>query len=303
MSCFAVAALYRFVRVPDPAAVRTVLREKMQNADLCGSLLLAPEGINGTISGRQHLLRSFIAWLSDRDTFDGRFAELDVKWSTADAKPFRRAKVRLKKEIVTLGLPDVSPIDPDSTGTYLSPEQWNQLLSDPDVVLVDTRNDYEVQLGTFHSDKGPAMDPQTATFREFPGFVAERLADKKDQKIAMFCTGGIRCEKSTALLKQLGFRDVYHLRGGILRYLEEVPEGESRFAGDCFVFDRRVAVGHGLRETDHELCFACGWPTSAAEREQESYQPGVSCPRCAGRHTEQQIARFRMRQQQLAASP
>lgn len=293
-----VAALYRFIRVDDPAALQAPLQAKLHAAGLCGTLLLAHEGINGTIAGPQPALRQFVNEL--RQAHGGLFADLDVKWSTATAPPFRRARVRLKKEIVTLGVPDVDACD---AGTHLDPAAWNQLLSDPTVTVVDTRNDYEIAIGTFEGATGPAMNPQTPTFRDFPAFVAQQLDPATHQKVAMFCTGGIRCEKSTALLKARGFTDVYHLRGGILRYLEEVPASESRWQGACFVFDRRVAVkrsadGH-LVETDHELCFACGWPTTPDDRAHANFVTGVACPRCHDRHTPEQQARFAMRQQQL----
>ena len=298
-AAFTVAALYRFVRLPEAAAWRGPLQDRLRDAGLCGTLLLAEEGINGTIAGPDAPLRRFVDQLQRDPRYRSRFADLDVKWSTAEAPPFRRARVRLKREIVTLGRPGVSPIDPDQTGEYLDPEQWDRLLEDPAVVVVDTRNDYEVQLGTFESAAGPAINPQTATFRQLPDAVARSLPPaEQNPRVAMFCTGGIRCEKSTAYLKSLGYREVYHLRGGILRYLEEVPEPRSRFRGACFVFDRRVAVTHGLRETDHELCFACGWPTTARDRQHPDHRPGISCHRCIDRHTPEQRARFAMRQQQ-----
>lgn len=296
---FAVAALYRFVRLPDPSALREPLRQAMRDAGLCGTLLLAEEGINGTIAGPPEALRGFVDELRQHERYAGRFAEMDVKWSTAEEVPFRKVRVRLKREIVTLGRPEVNPGDPENVGQYLDPPEWNELLNDPEVVLVDTRNDYEVQIGTFVGATGPALNPATDSFREFPTFVSETLDPNTHKKVAMFCTGGIRCEKSTALLKAQGFDEVYHLRGGILKYLEEVPEAESKFDGACFVFDRRVAVTHGLEETDHEMCFACGWPTTPEDRQHPDYDPGVACPRCTGKHTPEQQARFAMRQQQL----
>ncbi len=294
----AVAALYRFVRLDDPATLRDSLQSAMDHAGLCGTLLLAHEGINGTIAGPPGALGAFVDDLRRRH--GGRFADLDVKWSTAQAPPFRRTRVRLKKEIVTLGVPEVDACD---AGTHLDPAEWNRLLDDPEVTVVDTRNDYEVAIGTFAGAAGPALNPETPTFRDFPSFVARHLAPATHKKVAMFCTGGIRCEKSTALLKSRGFTEVYHLRGGILRYLEEMPEAESRWQGACFVFDRRVAVkrsadGH-LVETDHRLCFACGWPTTPEDRRHPSYVQGVACPRCHDRHTPEQRARFTMRQRQL----
>ncbi|MBB6428484.1 oxygen-dependent tRNA uridine(34) hydroxylase TrhO [Algisphaera agarilytica] len=298
---FAVAALYRFVRLPDPASMQPAMQDRLRDAGLCGTLLLAEEGINGTIAGPPEALRGFVEALKTDPQYGGRFADLDVKWSTAEDKPFRKARVRLKKEIVTMGVPEVNPGDPENVGRYVDPDEWNRLLDDPEVVLIDTRNDYEFEIGTFESAAGPAVNPNTHTFREFPAFVAEQLDPGKHKKVAMFCTGGIRCEKSTALLKSQGFEDVVHLRGGILKYLETVPEPESKFNGACFVFDRRVAVTHGLEETDHELCYACGWPTTPADRAHPDYTPGIACPRCVGQHTPEQIARFTMRQSQIAA--
>ncbi len=298
---FAVAALYRFVRVDHPGQLRDPLQNALRDAGLCGTLLLAHEGINGTIAGPETALRGFVEAL--RRDHHGLFADLDVKWSTATDPPFRRARVRLKKEIVTLGVADVDACD---AGTHLDPHDWNRLLDDPDVTVVDTRNDYEIAIGTFEGATGPAVNPHTPTFRDFPAFVAQQLDPTTHKKVAMFCTGGIRCEKSTALLKARGFTDVYHLRGGVLRYLEEVPEAESRWRGACFVFDRRVAVQRAadgqLVETDHELCFACGWPTTPDDRAHTHYVPGVACPRCHDRHTPQQRARFAMRQSQLDAA-
>jgi UPF0176 protein len=205
--------------------------------------------------------------------------------------------VRLKKEIVTLG---VEGIDPQrSVGTYVDPQQWNELISDPEVTLIDTRNDYEVAIGTFQG----ATNPRTRSFREFPEYAEKNLDPEKHPKIAMFCTGGIRCEKSTALLKQLGFAEVYHLRGGILKYLEEIDEDESLWEGECFVFDGRVAVGHGLRESDHVMCFGCGWPVTSEQQQQPEYVPGVQCPHCAASITEEQRHRFRERQRQYDQQP
>ncbi|MEM1108785.1 MAG: rhodanese-related sulfurtransferase [Planctomycetota bacterium] len=296
---FAVAALYRFVRLPDPTSLQAPLQNRLRDAGCCGTLLIAEEGINGTIAGPPEALRGFVESLENDPLFENRFRGLDVKWSTADEPPFRKARVRLKKEIVTMGTPGISPVDPETTGRYIDPDEWNALLDDPEVIVVDTRNDYEVEIGTFASATGPAVNPGTETFRDFPAFAAEHLDPEKHKTVAMFCTGGIRCEKSTALLKARGFEDVVHLRGGILKYLETVPEDESKFRGACFVFDQRVAVTHGLEETDHELCFACGWPTTPEDRRHENYLPGVACPRCAGRHTPEQVERFTMRQRQL----
>ncbi len=284
-----VAALYRFVRLDDFVAMRPVVLDKMLSANVRGTLLLASEGINGTVAGP----RSGIDCLLDFLRSDARLADLEVKESYCSEVPFKRSRVRLKKEIVTLG---VDGIDPNaSVGTYVDPENWNDLISDPDVVLIDTRNDYEVAIGTFEG----ATNPQTHSFREFPKYVDEHLDPSKHKKIAMFCTGGIRCEKSTALLKQRGFTEVYHLRGGILKYLEQVPEEVSRWNGDCFVFDERVAVRHGLKVSDHAMCFACGWPVDTQSQQDPDFKPGVHCPRCIHETTEEQKRRFAERQRQL----
>ncbi|MEM8739343.1 MAG: rhodanese-related sulfurtransferase [Planctomycetota bacterium] len=301
MAAYGVAAMYRFVHLPDPEGARELLLGQIQRAGLCGTLLVAEEGLNGTIAGPPAALRGFVDWLRGGGTLGGRFAEVDVKWSTAEDRPFRKTRVRVKREIVTLGVAGVSPVakeGPGSAGRYVDPAEWDALLDDPGVTVVDTRNDYEVELGTFIGASGAAINPQTESFRGFPAFVREKLDPGRHRKVAMFCTGGIRCEKSTAYLKAQGFEDVVHLKGGILRYLEEVPAERSRFRGACFVFDRRVAVTHGLAETEHELCFACGWPTTAAQRSEPTYRVGVSCPRCVGKHTAEQEARFGMRQAQ-----
>ena len=286
-----VAALYRFVAVDDFESLRDPLLQVMQQSDVFGTLLLAAEGVNGTIAGRREGIDSVLAYLRS----DQRFADLEVKESYCDEIPFKRTRVRLKKEIVTLGVDGIDPTD--SVGTYVDPEQWNDLIADPDVIVIDTRNDYEVAIGTFQG----ALNPETHTFREFPAFVDENLDPErdKDKKIAMFCTGGIRCEKSTALLKQKGFQQVYHLRGGILKYLEQVPKEESMWDGECFVFDKRVAVGHDLEESDHVMCFGCGWPVTVEEQQHDDFQPGVHCPRCVGELTPQQRERFAERQRQI----
>jgi len=217
-------------------------------------------------------------------------ADLEVKESFCDSQPFRRTRVRLKREIVTMGVEGIDP--KQSAGTYVNPENWNDLISDPDVVLIDTRNDYEVAIGTFEG----AINPQTESFREFPEYVDKHLDPEKQPKVAMFCTGGIRCEKSTALLKQKGFQEVYHLRGGILKYLESVPPEQSKWHGDCFVFDQRVSVGHGLVEGKHVMCYACGWPVPPDDQHAPGYQPGVHCPNCVDQLSEERKRRFAERQ-------
>ena len=218
------------------------------------------------------------------------FAEIEVKESTCAEQPFRRSRVRLKREIVTMGVEDIDP--QDSVGTYVDPRDWNELIADPDVRLIDTRNTYEVAIGTFEG----AENPETESFREFPQYVKDNLDPQQHKKVAMFCTGGIRCEKSTALLKAIGFEEVYHLRGGILKYLETVPAEESKWNGDCFVFDQRVSVGHGLVEGEHVMCYACGWPVSAEDQQHQDFEPGVHCPHCVNEISDERKKRFADRQ-------
>jgi UPF0176 protein len=284
-----VAALYRFVALEDFVLLQQPILDAMRRAGVFGSLLLAREGINGTIASSREGIDEILSYLRS----DERLRTLEVKESFCDEMPFKRTRVRLKKEIVTMGVDDIDPNQ--SVGTYVDPKDWNELVSDPNVTVIDTRNDYEVAIGTF---KG-AENPDTHTFREFPSYVDDHLDPSKHKKVAMFCTGGIRCEKSTALLKQKGFQEVYHLRGGILKYLEQIPEEESLWDGDCFVFDQRVAVGHGLQESDHVMCFACGWPVSTQEQQHVDFIAGVQCQRCAGSLTEEQKSRFTERQRQI----
>jgi UPF0176 protein len=286
-----VAALYRFVALDNYASLQQPILDAMRGFGVFGSLLLAREGINGTIASSREGINQILDYLRS----DERLRALEVKESFCDEMPFKRTRVRLKKEIVTMGVEDIDPNQ--SVGTYVDPKDWNELVSDPDVTLIDTRNDYEVAIGSF---KG-AENPDTHTFREFPSYVDDHLDPGKHKKVAMFCTGGIRCEKSTALLKQKGFKEVYHLRGGILKYLEQIPEDESLWDGECFVFDQRVAVGHGLQESDHVMCFACGWPVSELEQQHEDFIAGVQCRRCAGNLTDEQKSRFTERQRQIEA--
>ena len=285
---FVVAALYRFVRLDDHVQLQAPLLERMRSAQVRGTLLLAPEGINGTIAGTRQGIDEVLEYLRR----DSRMADLEVKESSCEEWPFKRTRVRLKKEIVTMGVDGIDPHQ--AVGTYVEPEDWNALLNDPDVTVIDTRNDYEVAIGSFRG----AVDPDTHTFREFPEF-AKELDPQRQKKVAMYCTGGIRCEKSTALLKQMGFEEVYHLRGGILKYLELVPESESQWEGECFVFDQRVSVGHGLAESDHVMCFACGWPVTAEERLHPDFVAGVHCRRCVDKISPEQRARFAERQRQI----
>ncbi|WP_299200494.1 rhodanese-related sulfurtransferase [uncultured Amphritea sp.] len=289
MSQTIVCAMYKFVALEDFATLREPLHKVMLDNDVRGTLLLASEGINGTVAASRAGIDALLNWLQS----DPRLADIVYKESIDDSNPFHRTKVKLKKEIVTMG---VEGIDPKRVvGTYVKPQDWNALISDPEVVLVDTRNDYEVQVGTF---KG-ALNPNTETFREFPQYVKEHLDPEKNRKVAMFCTGGIRCEKSTAYLKEQGFDEVYHLEGGILKYLEEVPQDNSLWEGECFVFDNRVTVNHQLEKGSYDQCHACRLPLTAEQMQSEQYQAGISCPNCYDRLSDEQRERFIERQKQM----
>ena len=287
-----VAALYRFARFDDCAAVRDGLDRLCHDHGIRGTLLIASEGINGTIAGTHAGIDAVLAHVRSLPDC----AAVDVKLSGAAEMPFRRMKVRIKREIVTMGEPGIDPRA--IVGTYVDAHDWNALISDPDTIVIDTRNDYEVAVGTFAG----AIDPGTTTFRQFPGwFRAERdrlLGQGKPPRVAMFCTGGIRCEKSTAFLKQEGVEDVYHLKGGILKYLETVPAQDSLWQGECFVFDERVTIGHGLAQGSHTLCRACRRPLDAAAAQSPLYEEGVSCPLCHAEKTDAQRASFRERHRQ-----
>lgn len=284
-----VCALYHFVALENYAELQQALLEVMKQNNVKGTLLLASEGVNGTIAGSRDGIDAVLAWLRS----DPRLKDLNSKESYDDEIPFYRSKVKLKKEIVTMG---IEGIDPNrKVGTHIKPKDWNALISDPDVILIDTRNDYEVEIGTFKY----AVNPNTVTFREFPDYVKKNLDKDKNKKVAMFCTGGIRCEKSTAYLKEEGFDEVYHLEGGILKYLEEVPESESLWEGECFVFDNRVAVNHQLEKGGYDQCHACRLPITDEDKLSEKYEKGVSCPRCFHKKTEAQIASFKERQKQM----
>lgn len=292
MSAFVVAALYKFVDLPDHADLRAPLRALMDMHKVKGTILLAREGVNGTIAGTRAGIDAVLAHLRA----DPRLADADHKESNCDKQPFLRAKVRLKKEIVTLGVPDVDPNV--RVGAYVDPQDWNALIADPDVILIDTRNDYEVAIGTFEG----AIDPKTASFGEFPDYVRANLDPKKHKKVAMFCTGGIRCEKASSFMLQEGFEEVYHLKGGILKYLEMQPEAQSKWNGECFVFDHRIAVGHGLKPSDLEECYGCRTPLEAGDKDSVMYEAGVTCPRCFESKSEgyKKSARERNRQLKLA---
>jgi UPF0176 protein len=284
-----VCALYKFAVLNDYRDLRQPLLDLMLAKDVHGTLLLAREGINGTIAGSREGIDAVKSWLGQDERFDG----IDYKESFVDIQPFKRTKVKLKKEIVTMG---VEGIDPKRTvGTYVEPREWNDLISDPDVLLIDTRNQYEVEIGTFER----AVNPATDTFREFPQYVKENLDPGKHRKVAMFCTGGIRCEKSTAFLKEQGFEEVYHLKGGILNYLESVPEENSLWRGECFVFDDRVTVNHQLERGQYDQCHACRRPITEDDKQRPEYERGVSCHQCIDTLTDEQRARFAERERQV----
>ena len=284
-----VAALYKFTALPDYTLLRAPLQDMCDMLDVKGTLLLAAEGINGTVAGPESAISQVIEFLRA----DPRLADLDVKYSTAEDMPFYRMKVRLKREIVTMG---VAGVDPNKTvGTYVDPADWNALITDPDTILIDTRNDYEVGIGTF---KG-AINPETKTFRDFPAWVEENRGNISKPKVAMFCTGGIRCEKASSFMLENGFDDVYHLKGGILKYLETQAEKTSLWEGDCFVFDQRVAVTHGLEESEYDQCFACRRPITENDKTRPQYTKGVSCHHCYDEMSETQKAAFAERQRQI----
>ncbi|EEB79162.1 rhodanese-like domain protein [marine gamma proteobacterium HTCC2148] len=289
MSGVVVAALYRFVALDNYREMREPLLDECLAAEVKGTLLLASEGINGTIAGTRKGIDRVLGYLKG----DPRLAQLDHKESFDESMPFYRMKVKLKREIVTMG---VEGIDPNLVvGTYVKAQDWDQLVNDPDVLLIDTRNDYECSIGSF---KG-AVDPHTTSFREFPEYVRSQLNPDKQKKVAMFCTGGIRCEKASAYMLQEGFDEVYHLQGGILKYLEEVPQERSTWEGECFVFDNRVAVNHQLEKGQYDQCYGCRMPITEEEKQSDKYQKGICCPHCYDKLTPDQIARFSERQKQI----
>jgi UPF0176 protein len=268
---YRVATFYKFVELPDYGELRSPLLEQCTALGICGTVLLAREGINATLAAPSKAVEQVLQSLQQ----DPRFADLSPRWSEAAEQPFGHMKVKLRPEIVSFGQPEIHPAR--QAGTYVAPADWNQLITEPDVLLVDTRNAYEVRIGSFQG----AVDPQTERFRDFPDYVEQSLDPQQHRRVAMFCTGGIRCEKASAYLKQRGFGEVYHLQGGILNYLESVPPEESLWRGECFVFDERVAVGQGLEPGSCVMCQACGQPVSGQEQQLESYEPGVSCPHCS----------------------
>ncbi len=284
-----VAALYRFVELTDLPALQAKIKAACLENDVCGTLLIAPEGINGTIAAPEDGMTQIIALL---DRLAG-VTQGELKYSYATEKPFLRTKVRIKKEIITMAAPEADPTK--LVGTYVEPQDWDTLCANPDVTLIDTRNDYETAVGIF---KG-AIDPNIQKFTDFKDYVAQNLDPAKHKKIAMFCTGGIRCEKASSYMLAHGFEEVYHLKGGILKYLETIPADQSQWDGECFVFDRRVAIGHGLEEGGHGLCYGCRYPVTDADKANPLYEEGVSCPRCHANLTEHKAASLRMRHQQM----
>lgn len=281
--------MYHFARLDNYPDLRQPLLNLMKTNNIRGTLLLAREGINGTVAGTRKGIDNLLNFLRS----DARLENIVTKESFSEDMPFDRAKVKLKKEIVTMGVEDIDPTH--IVGTYVKPAQWNTLISDPETVVVDTRNDYEVGIGTFKH----AVNPNTRTFREFPAYVQEHLSDAKKKKVAMFCTGGIRCEKSTAYLKSQGFEEVYHLEGGILKYLEEIPAEESLWEGECFVFDKRVAVTHGLAQGQYDQCHACRRPITEKDKQHPHYALGISCHQCYDEKDEEQRRRYAERQKQV----
>jgi len=286
-----VAALYKFVEISDLLSLQDNLYNICEENNIMGTILIADEGINGTISGKHNEIKETISSL----TSDDRFSNIEIKYSSTDKQPFHRMKVRLKKEIVTIGLPEINPNN--KVGKYVKPEDWNKLISDPNVVVIDTRNKYETKIGSFQN----ALDPETSSFREFPDWVKKfkNSENNTNKKIAMFCTGGIRCEKASSLMKEEGFEDVYHLQGGILKYLETIDKENSLWNGECFVFDQRVCLTDELEVGSYKMCFACRMPITEEEMQNEKYIEGISCIYCYDKTTEEKKERFGSRQKQI----
>ncbi len=286
-----VAALYKFLEIDDLLSLKSNLYEICEKNNIMGTILIANEGINGTISGKTNEINQTISLLKS----DKRFANIEIKYSSTDKQPFHRMKVRLKKEIVTIGLPEINPNK--KVGTYVKPDDWNDLISDPNVVVIDTRNKYETKIGSFQN----ALDPETSSFREFPDWVKKFKSSKENanKKIAMFCTGGIRCEKASSLMKEEGFEDVYHLQGGILKYLETIDKENSLWNGECFVFDQRVCLTDELEVGSYKMCFACRMPITEEEMQNEKYIEGISCIYCYDKTTKEKKERFGSRQKQI----
>ena len=286
-----VASLYKFVEINDLLCLQDTLYNICEENNIMGTIIIADEGINGTISGKHNEIKETISSLIS----DNRFSNIEIKYSSTDKQPFHKMKVRLKKEIVTIGLPEINPNK--KVGTYVKPEDWNELISDPNVVVIDTRNKYETKIGSFEN----ALYPETSSFREFPDWVKKfkRLKENTNKKIAMFCTGGIRCEKASSLMKEEGFEDVYHLQGGILKYFEKTNKENSLWNGECFVFDQRVCLTDELEVGSYEMCFACRMPITKEEILDEKYIEGISCIYCYDKTTKEKKERFGSRQKQI----
>ena len=286
-----VVSFYRFLDLQEPPIFRDALQALCEEQGLLGTVLVATEGFNGTIAGKQASIETMFAWVKDYLSLDG---PIDARWTDADEAPFRRIRVRVKKEIVTLGRPDILPHE--QTGKHVPPQQWNELIADPNVLVIDTRNHYEVEVGTFPH----AIEPGTDSFRQFPDFARELAESSKERPLAMFCTGGIRCEKATALMLELGFAEVYQLQGGILNYLTEMPEDKNLWDGECFVFDTRVAVDRDLAEGGYVQCHACRRPLSTDDLKSPDYREGVSCPHCINELESERAERLEERRKQVA---
>jgi UPF0176 protein len=286
-----VVSLYRFLDLKDPDAFRDQLKALCEEQGLLGTVLVAEEGFNGTLTGSEKSIRVVMNWI--REHF-GIAEELDARWTDASVAPFRKMRVKVKSEIVALGRPDIRPHE--RTGVHVDAARWNELIADPEVLLIDTRNHYEIEVGTFPG----ALDPGNDSFREFPEFARELAEESTDRPLAMFCTGGIRCEKATALMLELGFNEVYHLQGGILNYLSQVGEAENQWNGECFVFDTRVAVDRDLAEGGYVQCHACRRPLSTEDMRSPDYREGVSCPLCVHEADADRLARLEERRKQVA---
>ena len=290
---FLTVAFYHFVNLDKKNSIQEYIYNYCEANKMKGTILLADEGINGTISGKEKNIRDFLIFIKKDSFFRGIFSKLEHKESWAKKNPFYRMKVKLKKEIVALGVDGVSPTK--KVGKYVSPEEWNNLISDPNTIIIDTRNSYEVDIGTFKN----ATNPNTSTFRELPSFIEKNLDSQTSKRVAMFCTGGIRCEKATSLMLEKGFQDVYHLKGGILKYLETIDEDKSLWEGECFVFDQRVAVTHGLNEGKYDQCYACRHPLSPDEMNSSHYIKGISCPYCHNKLSNEKKSSLIERQKQI----
>ena len=289
-----VATLYKFFKVDDLVALQDQLYAICNKNNVMGTILIANEGVNGTISAKPREIEKTLISIQK----DDRFSEIEIKYSSANKQPFHKMRVRLKKEIVTIGLPEINPNK--TVGTYVKPEEWNDIISDPDVILIDTRNKFEIKIGSFKN----ALDPRTTSFRDFPEWVKKFKQDKTNtnKKIAMYCTGGIRCEKASSLMKEEGFNEVYHLQGGILKYLEQVEKEKSLWEGECFVFDDRVCLTENLEVGSYKMCFACRMPITEDELNDDRYEEGISCLYCYDKTTKEKKERFESRQKQIELS-